>query len=97
MQRHRHLQMRENAFSQVHPEWERKRREQEELQQIQEKGIQNNADARLRRLPTAEEVVNGLSQSCPRCRGDRIEVLSTGEIMCKNPGCMAISIKKEEK
>lgn len=35
----------------------------EDLSQIQERGLAWNAEARIRILPTAEEVVNGLSQS----------------------------------
>jgi len=63
MERSRHIQMVENAFSQVHPAWEEEVREREELQQIQERGLEMNMEARTRTLPTAEEVLNDLCQA----------------------------------
>lgn len=34
---------------------------------------------------------------CPRCGYLNIEMLSTGEIICKNKHCLAISIIEKEK
>lgn len=34
---------------------------------------------------------------CPKCDGQEVEVLSTGEILCKNPRCMKVSRKDHEK
>lgn len=33
--------------------------------------------------------------NCPRCGSEDIQILSQGEILCKNKSCMAVSIDQE--